>query len=103
MPVRPLSTPALRAAVVCVAVFIAIGALSICDAGLLFVSAHAQTKRQDPLEQARTAVETLINRLRGKDMPDGIVKTNGRIEATEVDVAAKYSGSARDRNGDRGR
>ena len=37
-------------------------------------------------------VETLINRLRGKDMPDGIVKTNGRIEATEVDVAAKYSG-----------
>ena len=92
MPVRPLSTPALRAAVVCVAVFIAIEALSICDAGLLFVSAHAQTKRQDPLEQARTAVETLINRLRGKDMPDGIVKTNGRIEATEVDVAAKYSG-----------
>jgi HlyD family secretion protein len=25
-------------------------------------------------------------------MPDGIVKTNGRIEATEVDVAAKYPG-----------
>ena len=92
MRVRPLSTPALRAAVVCVAVSMAIGALGICDAGLLFVSAHAQTKRQDPLEQARTAVETLINRLRGKDMPDGIVKTNGRIEATEVDVAAKYSG-----------
>jgi HlyD family secretion protein len=34
----------------------------------------------------------LINRLRGRDMPEGIVKTNGRIEATEVDVAAKYSG-----------
>jgi HlyD family secretion protein len=91
MPVRPLTTPALRA-VVCVVVSIAIGALSICDAGLLFVSAHAQTKPQTPLDQARTAVETLINRLRGKDMPDGIVKTNGRIEATEVDVAAKYSG-----------
>jgi HlyD family secretion protein len=25
-------------------------------------------------------------------MPDGIVKTNGRIEATQVDVAAKYPG-----------
>jgi HlyD family secretion protein len=37
-------------------------------------------------------VETLINRLRGRDMPEGIVKTNGRIEATQVDVAAKYSG-----------
>ena len=37
-------------------------------------------------------METLINRLRGRDMPDGIVKTNGRIEATQVDVAAKYSG-----------
>src|SRR5262249_57324243 len=34
----------------------------------------------------------LINHLRGRDMPEGIVKTNGRIEATQVDVAAKYSG-----------
>ena len=25
-------------------------------------------------------------------MPEGIIKTNGRIEATEVDVAAKYPG-----------
>ena len=37
-------------------------------------------------------MENLINRLRGRDMPEGIVKSNGRIEATEVDVAAKYSG-----------
>jgi HlyD family secretion protein len=44
------------------------------------------------MERARSAVETLINRLRGRDMPEGIVKTNGRIEATEVDVAAKYPG-----------
>jgi HlyD family secretion protein len=28
----------------------------------------------------------------GKTMPDGIVKTNGRLEATQVDVAAKYPG-----------
>ena len=25
-------------------------------------------------------------------MPEGIIKSNGRVEATEVDVAAKYSG-----------
>ena len=25
-------------------------------------------------------------------MPEGIVKTNGRLEATEVDIAAKYPG-----------
>ena len=45
-----------------------------------------------PLGQARTAVETLIDRLRGDEMPEGIVKTNGRIEATQVDVSAKYAG-----------
>jgi HlyD family secretion protein len=54
--------------------------------------AHAQSAQQSPMERARSAVETLINRLRGRDMPEGIVKTNGRIEATEVDVAAKYPG-----------
>jgi HlyD family secretion protein len=61
--------------------------------GSLFVStAQAQSKQQNPLEKARTTVETLINRLRGRDMPEGVVKTNGRIEATEVDVSAKYPG-----------
>jgi HlyD family secretion protein len=61
----------------------------------LVATAQAQTTQapqQNPLERARTTVETLINRLRGRDMPEGIVKTNGRIEATQVDVAAKYSG-----------
>jgi HlyD family secretion protein len=28
----------------------------------------------------------------GKRMPEGIVKTNGRLEATQVDVSAKYPG-----------
>jgi HlyD family secretion protein len=44
------------------------------------------------MEEARTKIETLINRLRGRDMPEGIVKTNGRLEATQVDVSAKYPG-----------
>jgi HlyD family secretion protein len=55
-------------------------------------AAQAQSTEQNPLERARTAVESLINRLRGRDMPEGIVKTNGRLEATQVDVSAKYSG-----------
>jgi HlyD family secretion protein len=57
-----------------------------------FSSAHAQSKPPEPVEKAKKAVETLINHLRGRDMPEGIVKTNGRIEATQVDVSAKYGG-----------
>src|SRR6516164_1298308 len=60
--------------------------------GPFISTAQAQSKQDNPVERARTAVESLINRLRGRDMPQGIVKTNGRIEATEVDVAAKYPG-----------
>jgi HlyD family secretion protein len=37
-------------------------------------------------------VRNLLNRLFGESMPAGIVKTNGRIEATQVNVAAKYPG-----------
>jgi HlyD family secretion protein len=62
------------------------------DRGLLIGKAYAQSQEQNPLEKARTSLETLINRLRGRDMPEGIVKSNGRLEATEVDVAAKYPG-----------
>ena len=58
----------------------------------LIVKAQAQSNEQDPLKRAKTAVESLINRLRGRDMPDGIVKSNGRLEATQVDVSAKYPG-----------
>jgi HlyD family secretion protein len=92
MPVRPLIAPALRIAGVSFALAaIAIWAPGVSDTGFI-LRAHAQSSKQDPLEEARKKVETLINHLRGKDMPDGIVKTNGRIEATEVDVAAKYPG-----------
>jgi HlyD family secretion protein len=43
-----------------------------------------------PTAEARSRVRTLLDRIMGKTMPEGIVKTNGRIEATQVDVAAKY-------------
>src|SRR6266568_5425193 len=59
---------------------------------LLVPAAKAQRAQKSPTDQLRSQVETLINRLRGRDMPEGIVKSNGRIEATQVDVAAKYPG-----------
>jgi len=54
--------------------------------------AAAQSETQSTVARLRAAVQTLIARLRGRTMPDGIVKSNGRIEATQVDVAAKYAG-----------
>jgi HlyD family secretion protein len=49
-----------------------------------------------PTAQAKGPVRNFIARLRGETLPDGIVKTNGRIEATQVDVAAKYPGRLTD-------
>jgi HlyD family secretion protein len=43
-------------------------------------SAHAQPLRK------------LIARLRGQTLPDGVVKAEGRTEATQVDVSSKYPG-----------
>ena len=36
--------------------------------------------------------KSLIEKLRGSEMPEGIAKSNGRIEATEIDVSSKYAG-----------
>ena len=49
-----------------------------------------------PTAQAQSKVRNLIARLRGQKMPKGIVKTNGRIEATLVEVSAKYAGRLAD-------
>ena len=37
-------------------------------------------------------IRNLIARLRGETLPTGIVKSNGRLEATQVDVSSKYPG-----------
>jgi HlyD family secretion protein len=42
--------------------------------------------------QAQSKMRNMLDRVLGRAMPEGIVKTNGRIEATQVDVAAKYPG-----------
>jgi HlyD family secretion protein len=88
----------LPAAILLVSAFIA-GALPMVGwaggssgGSLLIPTAQAQPAQQSPAAQARSAVENLIARLRGRTMPDGIVKSNGRIEATQVDVSAKYPG-----------
>ena len=91
-PLRFVSIVVLGTALICAALLVVTSALGISDDGLLIVRAHAQAKPPEPIEKAKKAVETLINRLRGRDMPEGIVKTNGRIEATQVDVSAKYPG-----------
>jgi len=41
---------------------------------------------------AQGIVRNLIARLRGQTLPAGIVKSNGRIEATQLDVSSKYAG-----------
>jgi HlyD family secretion protein len=91
-PARFVSALVRGAALSCVALSVAISVLGVSTAGLLIDSANAQSKHQSPLEKARTAIETLIDRLRGRDMPEGIMKANGRLEATQVDVSAKYPG-----------
>jgi HlyD family secretion protein len=45
-----------------------------------------------PHAHARSMIKNLIARLRGETLPEGIVKSNGRIEATQVDVSSKYPG-----------
>lgn len=41
---------------------------------------------------AQARLKNLIAKLRGQNFPEGIVKANGRIEATQVDVSSKYAG-----------
>ena len=45
-----------------------------------------------PSAHAQGIIRNLIARLRGQTLPEGIVKSNGRIEATQVDVSSKYAG-----------
>ncbi len=42
--------------------------------------------------QAQTFIGNLLARLRGETLPAGIVRSNGRLEGTQLDVASKYPG-----------
>ena len=49
-----------------------------------------------PTAEAKSKFQSLLDRVLGESLPEGIVKTNGRLEATQVDVAAKYPGRLTD-------
>jgi HlyD family secretion protein len=51
-----------------------------------------QSDVQRKLEPLQREFHWLIERFGHCDMPEGIAKTNGRIEATEIDVSSKYAG-----------
>ena len=55
-----------------------------------------------PAAEAKSKFQSLLDRVLGRTMPDGIFKTNGRIEAIQVDVAAKYPGRLVDVNVEEG-
>ena len=66
--------------------------------GYFVPAARARSSVQENIgkveEKIRRDIDSLnksIQRWRG-DLPEGIAKTNGRIEATEIDVASKYAG-----------
>jgi HlyD family secretion protein len=65
-------------------------AVGLLAAVPLFLSGGSVAFAQSPQAQSRRA--GLIGRLFGRGLPAGIAETNGRIEATQVDVAPKYAG-----------
>ncbi|MEN3930320.1 HlyD family efflux transporter periplasmic adaptor subunit [Microvirga sp. W0021] len=64
-------------------------AVTLLSTGLLFSTDYLIASTP---AQAQSRLETLINRLRKKDPEAGIAKSNGRIEAQQIDVSAKYAG-----------
>ena len=87
----------LTACTVLSAAFLTFGAISN---GSFCVSAEAQSEFEKNVqkdtkklqEDVKQKLKPLIDKLRGTDLPEGFAKTNGRIEATEIDISPKYSG-----------
>lgn len=74
-----------RAAVVIVSL-LSVGGLPFGVAGFWGETAFV------PAANAQSFINNILKRLRGERMPPGIVKSNGRIEATQVGVTSKYAG-----------
>src|SRR5215467_3345027 len=62
---------------------------SISSDVLLASTAHAESKLDALIDPK---LREWLDRLHKGAMPEGIAKTNGRIEATQIDVSAKYAG-----------
>jgi HlyD family secretion protein len=79
------------------AAFIAVAILTLgifpnpvsSDKVVLGSAAHAESNFDALIDPKLRA---WLDRLRKGEMPEGIAKTNGRIEATEIDVSSKYAG-----------
>src|SRR6476659_4845718 len=56
---------------------------------LLASTAHAESKLDALIDPK---LREWLDRLHKGAMPEGIAKTNGRIEATQIDISAKYAG-----------
>src|SRR3974390_1818427 len=81
----PLYDGMITPALLCLALIFAGWALASSSGVLRIDAAQAESAQPNPVEGVRKAIETLINRLRGRDMPAGIEKAEGNIEATQVD------------------
>ncbi len=76
---------------------LALSAFAVLSAPLPYALRHSPTAAfLSPAAEAKSKFQSLLDRMLGRSMPEGIFKTNGRIEATQVDVAAKYPGRLTD-------
>jgi HlyD family secretion protein len=71
-----------------IAVLLGVGALPLSVGGLGCWRVDAFI----PAAHAQSTIRNMLTWLRGEKMPPGIVKTNGRLEATQINVSAKYPG-----------
>ncbi len=69
-------------------------AISLGAAVLTVTYDHSSTigLRGIATAQAQPRVKKFIARLRGSALPEGVAQSNGRLEATQVDVSSKYAG-----------
>jgi HlyD family secretion protein len=77
------------AMILAVAVLAGGGEFHGAPAGKFLSTARAQSKMREVVKER---FQKIFQDLQGSDVPKGIVKSNGRIEATQIDVAAKYAG-----------
>lgn len=75
-----------------IARFIAAASLAFALLGLGSVLAPSSDLSASGPAFAQSKLRAFIDRLRHGAMPEGIAKSNGRIEATQIDIAAKYAG-----------
>lgn len=73
------------------AIFVA-GSLPLAPAVMHSPAGSLLSAAAEAKAKAKSRVHSLLDRVLGRAMPEGIVKTNGRIEATQVDVSARYPG-----------